>query len=171
MANIGHIGGLQQKCAYIGVCSKKKWLRPFLRPKNTSIFFPFFCVSGPISCGEFTFFFLFYPKDKKKSAKRWGPSTHHPRINRVFFVYLRPSGNNPKKDQKGDPQGDPLRQVLLRGINRVFFVYLRPSGNNPKKDQKGDPQGDPLRQVLLRGIKRISTTVKCISSKNFYYSL
>ena len=136
MANIGHIGGLQQKCAYIGVCSKKKWLRPFLRPKNTSIFFPCFFFVCPVKfpVGSLRFF-LFYPKDKKKSAKRWGPSTHHPRIN------------------------------------RVFFVYLRPSGNNPKKDQKGDPQGDPLRQVLLRGIKRISTTVKCISSKNFYYSL
>ena len=70
MANIGHIGGLQQKCAYIGVCSKKKWLRPFLRPKNTSIIFSFFflCVSGLISCGEFTFF-LFYPKDKKNRPK------------------------------------------------------------------------------------------------------
>ena len=133
---LGIQGAYSRNVPISAFARKKKWLRPFLGPKNTSIFFSFFfvCVRSNFLWGVY-FFFLFYPKDKKKSAKRWGPSTHHPRIN------------------------------------RVFFVYLRPSGNNPKKDQKGDPQGDPLRQVLLRGIKRISTTVKCISSKNFYYSL
>ena len=102
---LGIQGAYSRNVPISAFARKKKWLRPFLRPKNTSIFFPcfFLCVRSNFLWG--VYFFFYFTQKTKKNRPKGGVRQPTTRELIVFFSYTYgPPEIIPKKIKKGTPR-------------------------------------------------------------------